>query len=191
MKPSRALFGIALLCSLSSGCAGDRNVIRVAADESSIERQVGMYLQSQGLAVQLVTVKDGSDSALVFDFAADESTPEFRMGINTKISAGEPGAVKGRVLVVSLLSHLKVRPEQLNDVLTVLNHHHATVWAGCFYVNEQDGELEAQWPIDVKSDYTVAVQQVEDAVQRLIQSYSVLFPQLAARLNGSVKTASR
>ena len=60
----------------------------VSFTELSVERQLGMYLQSQGLAVQLVSLQDGRDSALVFDFAAEASTPAFRMSINSKAHSG-------------------------------------------------------------------------------------------------------
>jgi hypothetical protein len=184
LKHARTLsiLGALAVCSLTLGCGGGTQ-LRVVPDESSIEKRLGSYLTERGLKVTLAN-ETANDQVLLLDFSKSDQTPEFRIAIDTLISTGEANHVDGRVVIVKLLSHVTVPPERRVDALQVLNAHHFAIWAGCFFIDEKDGELEAQWPINVEAEYGVDPAQVQDAMERLISSWEVLYPKLSPVLGG-------
>ena len=173
------LFGLAV--SLA-GCASSAE-LRLARDEGSTERRIGEHLRKRGLSVNLIDANKLGDSVLVIDVGEDEKSPGARLVIDTQVSKGERSAPTGRVVLVRLLTHVIIPPAARSDLLQIVNQHHQTVWAGCFFVNERDGELEAQWPINIEQDYSVSVREVEDAIQRLMLSWMALYPKLAAGMS--------
>jgi hypothetical protein len=161
---------------LSAACAG--NSIHVVHDEGSTERQIAKQLQRDGVRVNVIDANRLGDTILLIDIAKDDKMPGVRLVVDTLVSKGEKSAPTGRVVMLRLLSRVVVPPEARDQALRVLNQHHQAVWAGCFYINDRDGEIEAQWPINVESDFSVPVAEVEDALRRLVMSWVQLYPKL-------------
>jgi hypothetical protein len=82
-----------------------------------------------------------------------------------------------RVIDVRLFSGVIVPPDQQPAVLSVMNVHHAEYWAGRFYINPEDGEIEGQWSINMPG-LCVHPELVLDATLRLSQSWLQLRPEL-------------
>lgn len=164
------------------GCGGG-TLLQVVPDESSTEKRMAGYLTERGLKVMSLDESAG-DQILYLDFDKDEHPPALQIVIDTDISNKNNGHVDGRVVMVRLLSHVMVPPERRAATLPVINAHHAAVWASCLYINEKDGEIEGQWPIDIEARYAVDPAQVQDARDRLIESWSLLYPKLAGVIDG-------
>lgn len=163
------------------------NVARlgVVQDEASTERRIGDYLTQRGAKVRYET--RGEDIWVVLQMSADE-VPPYRVIIDTSPSghSRNGGGITERVILLRLFSGVTILPQQRQAVLAELNKHHTRMWAGTFVINEQDGELEAQWPLNITSpEATLHPETVYDAWYRLSQSYVDLFPRLAPILSGS------
>ena len=119
-----------------------------------------------------------------------DNMPNYRIIIDTTPSgrAKSGSGITERVILLRLFTGLKVSAQRKPQVLAALNLHHSRVWAGTFVVNEEDGELEAQWPLNIAgADATVQPETVFDAWYRLCSSWSDLFPKVAPILFGGAE----
>jgi hypothetical protein len=180
---NRAL--LATLISALGGCATGRvpgpteaatpaparATLAVTQDESSLERSIGAFLEKNHYDVQYV--EQNQDLVLLLGF--EQGGAPFEMQIDTLPSANDGTE---RAIVISLHSHLKVEEEELAAVEKKINSHHNKFWAGCFYVDDKDGEIMGTWSINLPN-VAVPADLVLDAVQRLGSSFSDLRAQLA------------
>ena len=162
------------MASMGSGMAlPTRNV------ESSIEERIAQDFRRRGLKVSLNEVRDG-DQTLVINWAGEGSQPPPKIVIDTQYSgvapAGKSDAHRPRVILMMLYTGVVVPEHERSSVLRAINKHHATNWAGTFYVNPKDGEIEANWPLNIPANRArVHPDTIHDAMMRVLMSWQDLF----------------
>ena len=161
--------------------------LAVVADEESLEQQIAVYLRERGLRVQIQRRPGSQDAWVVLKFEGG-AKPPYRFVVDTAISARDPGGkITERVVIVRLFTGVTVPPTALAAALQTVNKHHARIWAGTFYVNPRDGELEAQWPLNIPGrGVTIHPEQVYDAISRFSASWNDLFSALSPVLRGTI-----
>lgn len=153
--------------------------LSVVQDEASLERRIGEYLTQKGYKVQYQS--KGDDVWVRLDMSR-ENMPNYHVIIDTTSSGRAPGStgVTERVILLRLYSGLHVSAQRRPAVLAVLNQHHTKLWAGTFVINEEDGEIEGQWALNITSpEATLHPETVFDAWYRLCMSWKDLFPKIA------------
>jgi len=159
-------------------------LLYVSADESSVENQIGAWLEQRGLKVEYVG--EAEDRRLVLRFDGDKK-PDFRVYMDTKVSATAKDSeeVLGRVILIKLWTDVEVPDEKRSEVLAAINRHANQIWAGCFYINDSDKELECQWPLNIpEGGQGIPATLVWDAIRKSMASWSVLYPEVMKAIYG-------
>lgn len=152
----------------------------VAQDEHTLEERIATHLTKRQLTTRLQ--RDGGDAVVIMDWRGKDK-PDFRITVDSQPSAGaSTGSISERVVIVRLLTRVRVAPEQRGEVLTLLNARNAGFWAGSFYIQPRDGEIEARWALNIPNGHTLATEMVFDAVVRLVSVWGELYPTLGGAL---------
>ncbi|PKN58834.1 MAG: hypothetical protein CVU56_03530 [Deltaproteobacteria bacterium HGW-Deltaproteobacteria-14] len=177
----RARIRPALLLALvlvSGGCATGGGVplkspqLTFVNDESLLEERVGTFLESKGLKVARVGSSGDTWLVLVWDGG---DRPTFRITIDSFVSSSDEGVAKERALLLRLETGVHVGPSDVRDVLERLNAHHARNWAGTWYIDPEDGQLEATWALNIPQEVaSIEAGLVHDALVRLVVSWGEL-----------------
>ena len=175
----RARIRLALLLALAlGGCATAGGVapkspqLAFVGDESTLEERVGAFLESKGLKVARVGSAGDTWLVLVWDGG---NRPTFRITIDSFVSSFDEGVPKERALLLRLETGVHIGPSDLRDVLERLNAHHARNWAGTWYVDPDDGQLEATWALNIPQEVaSIEAGLVHDALVRLVVSWGEL-----------------
>ncbi|MCB9787472.1 MAG: YbjN domain-containing protein [Deltaproteobacteria bacterium] len=149
----------------------------VAQDEHSLEERIAADLRRRHLSAEVR--RQRGDAVVVLDWKGHEK-PDFRMLIDTQVSAGQgKGLARERVVIVRLLTRVRVPSARRDAVFEVLNRRNAEYWAGTFYVHPKDGEIEGRWALNIPAGETLRTGFVFDAVVRLVSVWGDLYPLLA------------
>jgi hypothetical protein len=193
--PLRRWAGLALGAAALAACATapappDRHTrklsppshtaLNVAQDEHSLEERVAAHLKKRQISARLH--RDGGDAVVIMDWRGKDK-PDYRITVDTQPSAGaRTGSIRERVVIVRLLTRIRVPPEQRGEVMTLLNARNAEFWAGSFYIQPNDGEIEARWALNIPHGYTLATEMVYDAVVRLVSVWGEVYSTLGGAM---------
>lgn len=191
----RALARVALLATVAAGAAAcpattdgvapKSPELTFVLDESVLEERIAGFLEARGLRVGrqggpadlwLVLVWDGGER------------PDFRVTVDTFItSRTDDGRPQERGVLLRLETGLFVTPPEVAGALERLNQHHATNWAGTWYVDREDGQIEATWALNIPREVrAIESGLVHDAVVRMVVSWRELAETLGDRRPGDV-----
>lgn len=152
----------------------------VAQDEHTLEERIAIHLKKRQLAARVH--RDGGDAVVIMDWRGKDK-PDFRITVDSQPSAGaSTGSIRERVVIVRLLTRIRVAPGQRGEVLALLNARNAEYWAGSFYIQPRDGEIEARWALNIPHGETLATEMIYDAVVRLVSVWAELYPTLGAAM---------
>ncbi|MEZ4265953.1 MAG: YbjN domain-containing protein [Myxococcota bacterium] len=183
-----------MVAALFAGCATARPpvisppaptpahaTLDVAQDEHSLEERVAAHLRKRQLSVELRW--EGRDAVVVLNWRG-KGKPDFRITVDSQPSAGaSTQTIRERVVIVRLLTRVFVPAERRAEVLTLLNARNAEFWAGSFYVQPTDGEIEARWALNIPQGETLASEMVFDAIVRLVSVWAELYPTLGGAMS--------
>jgi|GEM_PF-2139660 len=160
-------------CATASGGIQPKSpLLTFVNDEGELEGIIGDFLETKGLKV--ARVGDSGDTWLVLVWEGGER-PNFRITIDSFISSTSDNVAKERAILLRLETGIHVSPSDLRSVFDRLNAHHATNWAGTWYVDPDDGQLEATWALNIPQEVTaIEAGLVHDALVRLVVSWSEL-----------------
>ena len=141
-------------------------------DESTIEERIGSFLESKGLKVARIGNAGDSWLVLVWDGG---NRPNFQITIDTFVSSTEDNVPRERAILLRLETGLHVSAADTRNVLDRINAHHTRNWAGTWYIDPSDGQIEATWALNIPQEVAaIEVGLVHDALVRLVVSWGEL-----------------
>lgn len=144
-----------------------------AADESSLERAIAEFLVERGVKVQVRG--DESDVWLATMWEGTTSLPSFLVIIDTVQSSVLEGEIRERAIMLRLATRYTVPIAETQAVLGRINAHNAGNWAGSWYINPKDRELEASWALNIPREVAaIEAGLVQDALIRIVVSWREL-----------------
>jgi len=153
-------------------------------DESVLEERIASFLEERGLRVS--RAGDANDLWLVLLWEGG-AQPDFRITIDSFVSSRGADGPQERAILIRLETGLFASPQELVTLLSKLNAHHATNWAGTWYVDREDGQIEATWALNIPREVgSIEAGLVHDAVARLVVSWRELSEKLSEKLPNDV-----
>lgn len=168
-----------LLVSTVGFCANDR--LTVVQDESSMERAIEAYLESEHKLIVHERMFDGDDLALVLPYEGDPM-PDFWVSVDSQpLNRDEDsGKVTERGLVLNVYTSVLVPEEKFEPAIRVINDLNRRKVFASVYI-DTDGEIVLSWTLNVL-EQGLATEYVYDAIVRMVENWATLYKELSQAL---------
>ncbi|TNF28598.1 MAG: hypothetical protein EP329_17605 [Deltaproteobacteria bacterium] len=167
-----ALLSLGACGTTSGGITPKSPELTFVNDESSLEETIGAFLETKGLKVARVGESGDTWLVLVWDGGGK---PNFRITVDSFVSSTSDNVAKERAILLRLETGIHVGPSDLRNVYDRLNAHHSSNWAGTWYVDPSDGQLEATWALNIPQEVAaIEAGLVHDALVRMVVSWNEL-----------------